>query len=91
MEVIIFTPKDMETFKAKTKSVYDKWIKEIGADLVKSAEKMVKGSNKLRFKIYHRLKFRIFPESTRRDSRGQEGKDDRNHSQILLIWEFYHG
>jgi tripartite ATP-independent transporter DctP family solute receptor len=43
MEVIIFTPKDMETFKTKTKSVYDKWIPEIGADLVKSAEKIVKG------------------------------------------------
>lgn len=43
MEVIMFTRKDMETFKAKTKSVYDKWIPEIGADLVKSAEKIVKG------------------------------------------------
>lgn len=43
MEVVILTPKDMETFKAKTKSVYDKWIKEIGSDLVSEAEKIVKG------------------------------------------------
>ena len=43
MEVVIFTPKDMETFKVKTKSVYDKWIKEIGPDLVDAAEKVVKG------------------------------------------------
>jgi len=42
MEVVILTPKDMETFKAKTKSVYDKWIKEIGSDLVSEAEKIVK-------------------------------------------------
>lgn len=42
MEVVIFTPKDMETFKVKTKSVYDKWIKEIGPDLVDAAEKIVK-------------------------------------------------
>jgi len=43
MEVVVFTPKDMETFKAKTKSVYDKWIKEIGPDLFEAAEKVVKG------------------------------------------------
>ena len=43
MEVAVFTQKDMDTFKAKTKSVYDKWIKEIGADLFSSAEKVIKG------------------------------------------------
>ena len=43
MDVVIFTLKDMEVFKTKTKSVYDKWIPEIGADLVSSAEKIVKG------------------------------------------------
>jgi tripartite ATP-independent transporter DctP family solute receptor len=43
MEVLVFTPNDMAIFKAKTKSVYDKWVPEIGADLVNSAEKIVKG------------------------------------------------
>ncbi|MDI6762463.1 MAG: DctP family TRAP transporter solute-binding subunit [Thermodesulfobacteriota bacterium] len=43
MDVVVFTSKDMETFKAKTKSVYDKWIPEIGADLVNAAEKIIKG------------------------------------------------
>jgi TRAP-type transport system periplasmic protein len=43
MEVSVFTQKDMDTFKAKTKSVYDKWIKEIGTDLFSSAEKVIKG------------------------------------------------
>jgi tripartite ATP-independent transporter DctP family solute receptor len=42
MEVVVLSPKDMATFKAKTRAVYDKWIKEIGADLVSAAEKMVK-------------------------------------------------
>jgi tripartite ATP-independent transporter DctP family solute receptor len=42
MEVVVLSPKDMAVFKAKTQSVYDKWIKEIGADLVSDAEKMVK-------------------------------------------------
>jgi tripartite ATP-independent transporter DctP family solute receptor len=42
MEVVVLTPKDLEPFKAKTKSVYDKWIKEIGPDLVNAAEKIVK-------------------------------------------------
>jgi tripartite ATP-independent transporter DctP family solute receptor len=42
MEVVVLSPKDMATFKAKTQSVYDKWIKEIGTDLVSAAEKMVK-------------------------------------------------
>ena len=42
MEVVVLSPKDMSVFKAKTQSVYDKWIKDIGADLVSAAEKMVK-------------------------------------------------
>ncbi|NWF53390.1 MAG: DctP family TRAP transporter solute-binding subunit [Syntrophaceae bacterium] len=42
MEVVVLSPKDMAAFKAKTQSVYDKWIKEIGADLVSAAEKAVK-------------------------------------------------
>lgn len=44
MDVVVFTSKDMESFKAKTKSVYEKWIKEIGADLVESAEKIVQSA-----------------------------------------------
>ncbi len=43
MEVVVFTAKDMEVFKTKTKSVYDKWVPEIGADLVNAAEKVIKG------------------------------------------------
>ncbi len=29
MDVVVLTTKDAELFKAKTKSVYDKWVKEI--------------------------------------------------------------
>lgn len=43
MDVVVLTPKEWEPFKAKTKSVYEKWVKEIGPDLVNSAEKIVKG------------------------------------------------
>ncbi len=42
MDVVVLTTKDAELFKAKTKSVYDKWVKEIGADLVSDAERIVK-------------------------------------------------
>ncbi|MGE5253291.1 MAG: C4-dicarboxylate ABC transporter, partial [Planctomycetaceae bacterium] len=42
MEVVVLSPQDMAAFKAKTQPVYDKWIKEIGADLVSAAEKAVK-------------------------------------------------
>ncbi len=42
MEVSILTPKETEAFKARTKSVYDKWVREIGPDLVNMAEKIVK-------------------------------------------------
>jgi tripartite ATP-independent transporter DctP family solute receptor len=44
MELIILSPKELEPFKVKTKSVYDKWIKEIGPELVSTAEKIVKGT-----------------------------------------------
>ncbi len=43
MDVVVLTPKEWEPFKAKTKSVYEKWVKEIGPELVNSAEKIVKG------------------------------------------------
>ncbi|OGQ01181.1 MAG: hypothetical protein A2Z51_11160 [Deltaproteobacteria bacterium RBG_19FT_COMBO_52_11] len=42
MEVVTLSTKDTAAFKAKTKSVYEKWVKEIGSQLVKSAEKIVK-------------------------------------------------
>jgi TRAP-type C4-dicarboxylate transport system substrate-binding protein len=42
MEVVILSAKDRAPFKSKTKPVYDKWIKEIGEDLVKKAEEIVK-------------------------------------------------
>ena len=41
MEVTVLTPKEIEPFKAKTRPVYDKWTTEIGADLVRAAEKAV--------------------------------------------------
>ena len=44
MEVTLLTPKEIEAFKAKTKGVYEKWTKEIGADLVHTAEKAVAGA-----------------------------------------------
>ncbi len=44
MELVVLTPKDLETFKAKTKSVYEKWNKEVGPDLISEAEKIVKGA-----------------------------------------------
>ena len=44
MDVTILTPNEMEAFKNKTKSVYDKWVKEIGAELVDAADKVVKGA-----------------------------------------------
>ena len=43
MELVVLTSKDKETFKAKTTSVYERWTKEIGPDLVSIAEKIVKG------------------------------------------------
>ncbi|MEW6374923.1 MAG: DctP family TRAP transporter solute-binding subunit [Thermodesulfobacteriota bacterium] len=42
MELIVLTPKDIEAFKTKTNSVYEKWTKEIGPELVSAAEKIVK-------------------------------------------------
>lgn len=41
MEITILTPAQIKVFKDKTKSVYDKWSKEIGIELVRAAEKDV--------------------------------------------------
>ena len=44
MEVVTLTAAELAAFKAKTQPVYDKWVTEIGADLVKAAEKIVAGT-----------------------------------------------
>ncbi|MEK8035466.1 MAG: DctP family TRAP transporter solute-binding subunit [candidate division NC10 bacterium] len=44
MEVVTLTAAELAAFKAKTRPVYDKWVTEIGADLVKSAEQIVAGT-----------------------------------------------
>jgi TRAP-type transport system periplasmic protein len=41
MEVVTLSPAELAAFKAKTKPVYDKWVGEVGADLVHSAEKII--------------------------------------------------
>jgi tripartite ATP-independent transporter DctP family solute receptor len=41
MEVTVLSAKEIEPFKAKTKAVYEKWATELGADLVKAAERAV--------------------------------------------------
>ncbi|HET8579137.1 MAG TPA: DctP family TRAP transporter solute-binding subunit [Methylomirabilota bacterium] len=41
MEVVLLSPAELAAFKAKTKPVYDKWVQEVGADLVKSAERII--------------------------------------------------
>ena len=41
MEVVLLSPSELAAFKAKTKPVYDKWVHEVGADLVKSAERII--------------------------------------------------
>jgi len=41
MEVVTLSPSELAAFRAKTRPVYDKWVSEVGTDLVKSAEKIV--------------------------------------------------
>jgi len=41
MEVVALTAAELQVFKDKTRPVYDKWVTEVGADLVKSAEQIV--------------------------------------------------
>ena len=41
MEVVTLSAKDLDAFRAKTRAVYDKWVTEVGPDLVKAAEKIV--------------------------------------------------
>lgn len=44
MDVVVLTSQERAAFKAKTKTVYDKWLKEIGPKLVEDAEKVVGGA-----------------------------------------------
>jgi len=46
MEVTVLTPAQTKAFKDKTKPVYDKWVKEIGPELVKIAEKDIQKAAK---------------------------------------------
>jgi len=46
MDVTVLTPKQVKAFKEKTKSVYDKWAQEIGAELVAMAEKDIQKATK---------------------------------------------
>jgi TRAP-type transport system periplasmic protein len=41
MEVVTLSPAELAAFKTKTKPVYEKWVGEVGADLVRSAEKII--------------------------------------------------
>jgi tripartite ATP-independent transporter DctP family solute receptor len=46
MDVSVLSPAETAAFKAKTKSVHEKWAKEIGVDLVKAAEDAVAKAGK---------------------------------------------
>src|SRR5574341_572427 len=41
MEVVTLTPAELAAFRAKTRPVYDKWVNEVGVDLVRAAEAIV--------------------------------------------------
>jgi len=41
MDVVHLSPAEVEAFRDKTRPVYAKWSKEIGVELVRSAEKIV--------------------------------------------------
>jgi tripartite ATP-independent transporter DctP family solute receptor len=46
MDVTVLSPADMKIFRARMKPVYDKWIPEIGTDLVNASEKAIQGAPK---------------------------------------------
>jgi len=46
MEVTVLTPEQIKVFKDKTKPVFDKWVKKIGPELVKMAEKDIQKAMK---------------------------------------------
>jgi len=48
MDVTILTPAQIKTFKDMTKQVYDKWVNEIGVELVRAAEKDINKAVKVK-------------------------------------------
>ena len=44
MEVVTLSKDEVAAFRARTKPVYDKWAGKIGADLVKSTERIIAGT-----------------------------------------------
>jgi TRAP-type C4-dicarboxylate transport system substrate-binding protein len=44
MEVVVLSAQDKEAFKAKTRPVYDKWVREIGPDLIRTAERIIRST-----------------------------------------------
>jgi tripartite ATP-independent transporter DctP family solute receptor len=46
MEITTLTPAQIKAFKNKTKAVYDKWRREVGTELVKTAEKDIQKAAK---------------------------------------------
>jgi hypothetical protein len=44
MEVANLSPAEVKAFRDKTRLVYDRWAGEIGIDLVRSAESIVKSA-----------------------------------------------
>jgi tripartite ATP-independent transporter DctP family solute receptor len=41
MDVVTLSPAELAAFREKTRPVYDKWVNEVGADLVKAAEQII--------------------------------------------------
>lgn len=44
MQVVTLSKEEVAAFRARTKPVYDKWVGKVGADLVKSTERIVAGT-----------------------------------------------
>src|SRR5262249_38656593 len=44
MEVVHLSPSEIQTFRDKTRNVYDKWTDEIGVELVRGAERVVENA-----------------------------------------------
>jgi TRAP-type C4-dicarboxylate transport system substrate-binding protein len=41
MQVVTLGPAELAAFRDKTRPVYDRWVSEVGADLVRAAEQIV--------------------------------------------------
>jgi len=44
LRIVRLSPGDVNAFRDKTRPVYTKWLEEIGADLVRSAEKVIESA-----------------------------------------------